>query len=226
LGAEKYYTLANNMARSETPEQARLLDERTLRAWVGHPHLRVIDNAESFDDKMKRLYRETCRVLGVPVPLEVERKFLIRPFDVERHVEMHQVIDIEQVYLMHQNPEEGPRIRKRGQNGSYVYYWTFKRNIENGIRIEKERQIDVREYEWSLQFQIPGTQAVKKERICFVYKNQYFEYDRFQTPPDLHLLEIELTDMNDRFELPPYIEVVREVTNDPAYFNANLAKIT
>lgn len=37
-GAEKYYTLDNCVARSETPELARLLDLNTQKAWLGHPH--------------------------------------------------------------------------------------------------------------------------------------------------------------------------------------------
>lgn len=32
-GAEQFYTLANNIARHETAEQARELDKRTLAGW-------------------------------------------------------------------------------------------------------------------------------------------------------------------------------------------------
>ncbi len=41
-GAEEFYTLSNNRARTETPEQARELDDRLIAAWTGHPHLRVL----------------------------------------------------------------------------------------------------------------------------------------------------------------------------------------
>ena len=43
-GAEEFYTLENNSARLETPEEAHKFDKETLNAWMGHPHLRVIDN--------------------------------------------------------------------------------------------------------------------------------------------------------------------------------------
>ncbi len=52
-GAEEFYTTANNTARTETAEEARLIDEKLISAWTGHPHLRVIDNSTSFDDKIK-----------------------------------------------------------------------------------------------------------------------------------------------------------------------------
>lgn len=57
-GAMEYYTLANNAARTETPEESIEIDRRTLRAWEGHPYLRVIDNSTGFDEKMSRLISE------------------------------------------------------------------------------------------------------------------------------------------------------------------------
>ena len=43
-GAEKFYSLDNNVARSEGLQQARDLDAKTLDAWTGHPHLTVVPN--------------------------------------------------------------------------------------------------------------------------------------------------------------------------------------
>ncbi len=54
-GAESFYSTANNAARTETPEEARLVDERLLVAWSEHPRLYVFDNRGSFSDKMERL---------------------------------------------------------------------------------------------------------------------------------------------------------------------------
>ena len=54
-GAVQFYTTANNTARTETPEQAAMLDDKLIAAWTGHPHLRIIDNATAFEDKIKRL---------------------------------------------------------------------------------------------------------------------------------------------------------------------------
>ena len=38
-GARAFYTLENNEARTETPEQAVDLDRRTQRCWLGHAHM-------------------------------------------------------------------------------------------------------------------------------------------------------------------------------------------
>ena len=54
-GAEEFYTLSNNNARTETPEQAAIQDDKLIYAWTGHPHLRIIDNSYDFEGKMRKL---------------------------------------------------------------------------------------------------------------------------------------------------------------------------
>ena len=44
-GAERFYTLENNLARTESVEEARKQDIQTQKAWAPHPRLCVVDNA-------------------------------------------------------------------------------------------------------------------------------------------------------------------------------------
>ena len=62
-GAEEFYTLSNNKARTESPEEARLLDDRLINAWSVHPRLCVIGNEEGFESKMRRLVSEIKALL-------------------------------------------------------------------------------------------------------------------------------------------------------------------
>lgn len=82
-GAEEFYTTANNSARTETVEEAATLDDKLISAWTGHPHLRVIDNTSTFEDKMKKLVAEIASFLGEPEPYEIERKYLIEYPDIK-----------------------------------------------------------------------------------------------------------------------------------------------
>ena len=82
-GAEKFYTLSNNKARTETIEEAAMMDDKLISAWTGHPHFRVIDNSKGFEDKMKQLVAEISSFLGEPEPFEIERKFLIEYPDIK-----------------------------------------------------------------------------------------------------------------------------------------------
>ena len=54
-GAEAFYTIDNNTARTETIEEAALMDDKFINAWSKHPHLTIIDNSTDFENKMKRL---------------------------------------------------------------------------------------------------------------------------------------------------------------------------
>jgi len=63
-GAEEFYSTANNTARTETPEEARLVDDRLLFAWSGHPKRFVLDNEGGFSDKIERLCDTLTSVLS------------------------------------------------------------------------------------------------------------------------------------------------------------------
>jgi len=233
-GAERFYTKENNPARYESAEEAREADERTLAAWIGHPHLKIIDNSTGFEQKMKRLLSAVCRVLGIPASIEIERKFLLsRPPFIPSIPSKVQKVSIEQVYLISaKNPDESIRIRKRSQGDYSVYYKTRKSDAAGqgiaNVRQETESVIKAMDYLHLKTFQDPRIDIIRKNRYCFVYNNQYFELDEFTEPKHLRslwLLEIELTEENDRLELPPFIQIEREVTNERAYTNYELAKI-
>ena len=227
------YTTANNQARTENAEMARQKDLRTRDAWAGHPHIKIIESCPSFEQKIQRLFAAICRMAGIPAPLEIERKFLIHPPDFsqlapvagERIVEVY----IEQIYLRSNEHGVRRRIRKRERDGRSVYYYTEKRMLRPGIRTETERQISALEYLALARDKDPRRGIIKKKRHCFLSKNQYFELDEFQKLAEscmqnnLFLLEIELTEENDTVEIPPFIKVIKEVTDDPAFSNSELA---
>ena len=54
-GAEEYYTVANNQARSETAAEARALDERLWDSWRVHPRHFMIDNEGGMEGKISSL---------------------------------------------------------------------------------------------------------------------------------------------------------------------------
>jgi hypothetical protein len=182
LGADEFYTLENNTVRRESLEEAREKDAATLNAWTGHPHLRVIDNSTGFSEKLRRLEKEMYRTLGVPVPLEIERKYLVDPIDPEKIPVPYQVIDIEQFYVDSGTPGVEVRMRKRGQYGYFVYYRTEKKPVRTGVRIETERFIDEMTYLRALERKTAHSHIIVKKRICFVYENKYFELDYMSKP--------------------------------------------
>lgn len=57
-GAEEFYTLANNEARTESIKDAIKLDDRLIDIWSNHKNFKIIDNSTNFELKMERLLKE------------------------------------------------------------------------------------------------------------------------------------------------------------------------
>lgn len=225
-GAEEFYTTANNSARTETITEAAELDNKLISAWTGHPHLRVIDNSSSFEDKMKKLIAEVSSFLGEPEPYEIERKYLIEYPDI-KWLEGNpacQRIEIIQTYL-NSAPDEELRVRQRGIDGHYIYFQTIKKKVSDVKRVEIERRLSQSEYLNLLMDADTRRKQIRKTRYCLTYKNQYFEIDVYPFWTDKAIAEIELSDENTEITFPKQIKVIKEVTDDDSYKNASLAKI-
>ena len=226
IGAEEFYTTANNKARMETIGQAAELDKKTLDCWVGHPHLRVITNeGVDFEGKMNNLMKEVLSLLGEPIPYEIERKFLIAKPDQSELDKLGAVkVDIVQTYLVSKGDVER-RIRQRGTGGNYTYYYTEKQNVASGTRIERERTITQSEYVELLNEADITKHQIVKARYCWVYEGKYFELDIYPFWSDKAILEIELSSMDEQFSIPETIKIIKEVTDDDSYKNSRLAEI-
>ena len=225
-GAQKFYTTANNTARTETPEEAAALDDKLIAAWTGHPHLRIIDNAEGFEEKMKCLIKEIALFLGEPEPYEIERKYLIEYPEISALEALPncEKVEIIQTYLQADHDDE-VRIRQRGSRGNYIYFETRKKTISGLKRIEIERRLTKDEYLERLMDADPTRMPIRKDRYCLADGNQYFEIDIYPFWNDQAILEIELSDPEEEIRFPKMLKVIREVTEDEAYKNASLAKL-
>ncbi|MBR2527854.1 MAG: AAA family ATPase [Blautia sp.] len=223
-GAEEAYTLSNNIARTESVEQAIALDDKLIAGWTGHPHLRVIDNSTSFQRKLERLLEEITSFLGEPVPFEIERKYLIRYPDLKalEALENCTKVEIEQAYL-NSAPGQEIRIRKRGAEGNYIYYRTEKKRISAHKRVETEERLTRQEYLKSMLDMDPKTHPIRKTRYCLMENNQYFEIDIYPEWEKQAIMEIELNDVSTPIHFPEMIEVIREVTEDYSYSNHQMA---
>lgn len=235
-GAEAYYNL-DNSARFESLEAARLRDQRTLNAWTGHPHLTIIDNSTDFSGKMRRLLKAVLRVLGVPEPLEIERKFLVETVTPEKAISgffkssliYQHYIDIPEKEKFRGVVGEARIRREVGEDDSSIYCLVQKKNISDKVRGENETRITPEDFNGLLKFRMRGVDSIIKRRCYFVYKHRYFMLDVFFHPYRVHreglcLLETELIDENDEVDLPSFLKIPKEVTGDEEYTNFAIAQ--
>lgn len=224
-GAEEFYTLANNVARTESLEQATALDDQLISAWTGHPHLRIIDNRYDFESKMLRLLAEISSFLGEPEPYEIERKYLIEYPDIKRLESLANCkrLDIVQTYLRTERPGEELRIRQRGVDGNFIYFKTHKRPVSHGKRVEVEERLSQQDYLQLMTEADPACRQIQKTRYCLSENGMYYEIDIYPFWRDQAIMEVELYKENQIVEIPDHIRVIREVTGEEAYSNRSLA---
>lgn len=226
-GAEQFYTTANNASRNEAKSEeglriARLLDKKVIKAWTGHPHLRVINNSEDFDKKLGRVIQEISAVLGLPQPIVDERKYIVEvvgplPDDCTES-------EICQTYLLGE-PDSEVRLRRRGWNGKWVNVHTTRKRVSATEEIVTERQLNNNLCEMMLRLADPERQTIHKLRRSFIWKGQYFELDTYQDQlSGLVILETKGITEHKSVKFPPFIRVVEDITGSTKYYNYNLAR--
>jgi CYTH domain-containing protein len=227
IGAEEYYSLANNLARSEGITQASDIDLKTQEVWVGHPYVDIIDNKTSrnFEDKILKMIQVVCDRAGVHygdrlAPNSKKRKYLVVSID-EKNFPKYQEFYVVHSYLRVDEPDLQARIRKRGQNGKWCYTHTTRRIIK-GEKVETRMQITSREYSALKEHADPRRTSTFKKRRCFFYEQQYFHLDLFLQPMpqgfnSLTILETYTTNFTNDFRLPTFLKIEKEITNDQRY---------
>ncbi len=157
---------------------------------------------------------------------EIERKYLIRYPDIktlqtQKGVEQWEIV---QIYLTVSGPGETRRIRQVVSGGEIKYYKTFKKHLTSLTNEEDEGEIDQLEYIHLCQEQQPGCKPVGKTRYRIPYEGHILEFDIYPFWNDRAILEIELEREDEGAAIPDYVQIIRDVSTDPAYKNRSLAE--
>lgn len=165
--------------------------------------------------------------------LEIEKKYLIKfPTSWSSLAELFDgLVDVKRISQTYLNPErneQSARVRRtiEGLTGDTdtVYHYNKKKLVQAGVHKETEYEISKSKYQSHLKDARPDKFTVEKTRFVFKYKDQIFELDVFKGPlKGLAILEIELKNKDDKVTLPPFLKVVKEVTDDKRYNNFSLA---
>ena len=90
--------------------------------------------------------------------------------------------------------------------------------------VEEETDLTAADYEAALAHADPARRPIEKTRFCIPFGGKWMEIDLYAFWQDRATLEVELEREDEPFDLPPYVKVIREVTDDKRYKNVNLAK--
>ncbi len=158
------------------------------------------------------------------LPLEIERKFLIEYPDTALldRLSNGNRSEISQTYLA---TEVGTseRVRARTRDGVTVYTHNTKIKLSHMKRVELEDEISEAEYKELLTRADPKCRTIEKVRYCVPHGGFVFEIDIFPFWNDKAFMEVEMPSEDTQVELPDFVQIIREVTEDNRYTNHALA---
>ncbi|MBZ0118758.1 MAG: hypothetical protein K8H88_17285, partial [Sandaracinaceae bacterium] len=153
-----------------------------------------------------------------PPPTEIERKLLLTALPPRCAGAPH--VTIEQGYL------PGTKLHERVRRTTSAEGERYERTVKLGrgvlrIEVEEETSAEVFARLWELT----AGKRVSKIRYDVPEGDRVWEIDAF-TDRELWLAEIELASADEPVEIPEWLApyVVRDVTDEDAYVNLNLAK--
>lgn len=158
--------------------------------------------------------------------MEIERKYLIRIPDETRLAAMPgcEVWEILQTYLKGCGNGYSNRVRRIRVNGQEKYIQTEKLRVSAMSAKESEKELSREAYLSLMEEADPDLNAIDKRRYRIPYAGQLLEIDIYSFWNDRATLEIELADEAQQPVLPDWLEIVRELTGEPAYKNLYLAR--
>lgn len=216
------HLLAARARRGKCEALARALDDVVLGHYVAFRHdwIECIEETVSHGERAAAVLRaDGSSITAAGVPMEIERKFLLRGCPPEAKAVGPD--RIEQGWIPGTMLRE--RLRRRtGPDGAVVCWRTIKLGpAEARIEVEEPTSPELFEAMWPLT----APARVRKERHVVPWGAQTWEVDVF-LDRELVLAEVELASVDEPVVLPPWLApfVERDVTGEPAYFNAVLAR--
>jgi CYTH domain-containing protein len=160
------------------------------------------------------------------MPIEIERKFLLYAVPEQRDLDAHhaELAEIEQWYLRVEEKFE-ERIRCTVTGSESLFHHTLLAAQRTGVREINERTIDRSEYDQLKSVCSSYGRRVSKQRWKFIYVGQIFTIDNILSPlaRSCVIMEAELESERQEITLPPFAHVIREVTGERGYSNADIA---
>lgn len=156
--------------------------------------------------------------------VEIERKFIIK-IPSEDILDSQALIDKSEIFQTYLKSAVGEtlRVRKRVREGNTEYTETSKIRIDKMSAIERERTISEEEYLSLLGRIRDGSRTLNKTRYTFPYGGYLYEIDVYPQWHKTAIMEVELASGDEEPGIPPFIELIDEVTGMKEYSNSSMS---
>lgn len=229
IGKDEYYTTLNNTARTETKEEAIIMDKKTMEAWQNYPNLNIVSNDTLFDEKMEKVKNIIRAYLGENEVIN-QARYLINPVDIDLTKLSNIAIKEEIEEFVSQYDDVFDIVYQKSTIHGSSYYTCLKNKYnEDGSRTTICRTIREKVYLENLAA-IKGT-VIKKIRYNFINQEERYRIDLYDLNGEsFFILERDITNLSQN-KLPSFIKKAIDITNnrnyndDSIYIDYNIKRI-
>lgn len=196
-------------------------DDKIIDTWIAHANYRMIDCCISIKNKAKNLIHEISKFLNEDERFYIEKKYLINIPDISYLDKLGGCSKVKMTltYLNSSSEQCDVKLLLRDEDGKKFYQKIIKGNNQKStISLSAEEYID------ELDNKMLDRNPIIKYRYSFIYHSVYYKIDIFEDK-DFSILEVDLLNSHETVHFPSFIEVLKDVSDDPNYKNYNLSKI-
>lgn len=196
------------------------LDDKIIDAWIAHANYRMIDCCISIEDKAKKLIHEISKFLNEDERFYIEKKYLIHIPDISYLDRLGGCSRVKMTltYLNGSSEQCDIKLLLRDEDGKKFYQKIIKgNNKKSTITLTAEEYID------ELDNKMNERNPIIKYRYSFIYHSVYYKIDVFEDK-DFSILEVDLLNDHEKVTFPSFIEVLKDVSDNPNYKNYNLSR--
>lgn len=200
------YNLTSNTARFESLEEAIVLDQKTIEAWIGHKNIKVFNSNISLEEEIDRVIDYVDDILDGTVTKNIQTYYVDTCHsDLSVYNDDNsKKIDIKEIYLKN---DEAPYldfvITESTYKNKKSYQFSIRREREESVEDLYHKQITLkRRAELLATFGIKG--VVERTELTFVENKQPYKINFYK---DFTTLELEENLQNERLEIPANIVI-------------------
>ena len=158
------------------------------------------------------------------VGIETERKFIIRMPEIALLAQQpdYAKSEITQTYF-DSGASLTHRVRKRESAKGVLYTETKKTRISRMSVIEDEQELSEAEYLDRIATHRQLGTHLHKTRHIFSYGGRLFEVDIYPAWKQCAIMEIEFSSEDECIKMPPFVDIIKEVTGIKGYSNFAMA---
>ena len=229
IGKDEYYTTLNNAARTETKEEAREMDKKTMEAWQDHPNLKIVSNDTLFDEKIEKVKNIIRAYIGENEVIDHER-YLIKLEDIDFEKFPGNAIKEEIEEFVYQYDDVYDIVFQKSTIKDASYYTCLKNKYQSdGSKITICKQISEDIYLENLSM-VKGI-LLKKTRYNFIDDGERYRMDLYNLDGNKFIiLERDVTNISKK-NVPSFVKDCLDITNerdyndDSLYIDYNIGKV-